>query len=405
MSIEHRVITDNEFANWRTLVRRAFNEHVHPDDIARLRDDRAESDRLFGAFDGDVLVGTGGTDSHVMTVPGGAELPTAGIAYISTIATHRRRGVLTGTMRKLLEQSRDREEPLAALWASQASIYGRFGFGQATVAEKWEIDPARSAFAHMPGTPGNVRFVSHDEALRIMPDVWKQASGLRAGSLDRSERRWRYNYFDDERVRGEWSGMFHVVYEHEGKAAGYATYRLSPPDGDVMKMSVHECVAASDSAHAALWRFLFDVDLVVSVSASAQSPDDPVWWMLADPRRLKRTPVDGLWVRVIDPVKALSERTYSSYDRLVIEVNDRFLPDSGGVFELETGTGGAMCRRSTAIPDISMSASELGATYLGGTRLSGLARAERVQEHTAGSVERFDRMFIAERAPWCGHHF
>lgn len=414
MSIEHRVITDEEFPNWRTLIRRAFNEHVHPDDIKRLRDDRAEMDRLFGAFDGNVLVGTGGTDSHVMTVPGGNGLPTAAIAYVSTVATHRRRGILVGTMRKLLEQAREREEPLAALWASQAGLYTRFGFGQATVAEEWQIDPAKSAFANtpsmpeMPGTGGNLRFVEHDEALRLMPGIWQQASKLRAGFLDRTERRWRYNFFDDERVRGGWSGLFHVVYENAGQPEGYATYRLRPDDpdeDDVMRMSVVECVAATDSAHAALWRFMFDVDLVVSVTVPTQPPDDPVTWMLADPRKLKRKPADGIWVRVIDPVKALSERTYSSSDRLVIEVDDRFIPSAGGVFEIEGSEDGADCRRTMATPDISFSASELGATYLGGTRLSHLERAGRVVEHAPGAIRRFDRMFTTERAPWCAHHF
>ena len=103
MNIEHRVITDDEFPEWRTLVRRAFNEQAHPDDIERLRNERADLDRLFGAFEGDKIVGTGGADTHVMTVPGGAELGTAGIAYVTTAATHRRRGLLTGTMRALLE--------------------------------------------------------------------------------------------------------------------------------------------------------------------------------------------------------------------------------------------------------------------------------------------------------------
>ncbi len=408
MSIVHRPIAYEEFPEWRVLVRRAFNDHIHPDDIARLRDERAEIDRLIGVFDDKKLVGTGGADSHVMTVPGGAELPTAGVAYMSTAATHRRRGVLTGTMAKVLEQAREREEPLAALWASESAIYGRFGFGQATIAENWEIDPSKSTFAHMPQVPGRVRFVEHDEALKLMPGVWERASKLRAGFLDRSERRWKYFFFDEERVRGDWSGMFHVVYEDAGEPQGYATYRLKQDDpelDDVQAMQVIECVSYTDEAHAALWRLLFDVDLVVNVEAEGQPPDDPIWWMLADPRKLQRTPADGIWVRVIDPVKALSGRTYGTEDRLVIEVADEFWPDSAGVFELEGGPDGAVCKSSTATPDISVSASELGATYLGGVRLQELARAGRVAEHTDGAVTRFDWMFVAERAPWCGHHF
>ncbi|MDA1297217.1 MAG: GNAT family N-acetyltransferase [Chloroflexi bacterium] len=407
MPIEYRVVSEAEFPEWRKAVRRGFNDHVHPDDIARLRSDRAEMDRLFGAFDGDRLVGTGGADSHMLTVPGGARLPTAGIAYIGSAATHRRQGVLTGMMRALLDQAREREEPLAALWASQAGIYSRFGFGPATVGEDWQVESVRSAFTHSPDMPGRVRFVEHDEALRLMPQVWDVASARRAGFLDRSERRWRYFFFDEERVRGGWSGMFHVVYEHNGRPEGYAAYRLRhiDPEDDPMDMKVIESVTVSDAAHAAVWRFLFDVDLVQTVRAHNRPPDDPVWWMLADPSRLRRTPEDGLWVRLADPARALAARGYGAEGRIVIQVEDRFRPDAGGVFELETSASGATCRRTTASPDVSLSASELGAAYLGGARLASMARAGRVEEHTDGALRLLDRMFAAEQAPWSVHYF
>ncbi len=408
MGIKHRLITTDEFPTWRTLVRRAFNGHVHPEDTERLRDDRAELDRLFAAFDDEQIVGTGGTDSHLLTLPGGSKVRAAGIAYVCTIATHRRRGVLNGTMTALLEQAREREEPAAALWASESAIYSRFGFGMGTIAEDWEIDSAFSRFAHGPETPGRVRFKTHEEALQLMPGVWERAASGRPGFVDRSESRWRYFFFDDERVRGDWSGLFHVAYEEDGEVQGYAAYRLmqvNPDEDDVLKMDVVECVTVTDAAHAALWRFLFDVDLVRGVTAHSRPPDDPVWWMLADPRQLERKLADGLWVRLLDPAKALSARTYSATDRLVIEVADSFLPDAGGTFVLDGSTEGADCKRTAESPDITLGASELGAIYLGGVRLSDLSRSGRVQEHTGGALRRLDRMFPADQAPWCPHHF
>ena len=407
MTIDYRNITPDEFTEWRTLVRRGFNERVHPEDIARLRDERAEIDRLFGAFEDGRLVGTGGTDSYVMTVPGGACVPTAGIAYIGTAATHRRRGVLTGMMKRLVEQAIDREEPLAALRASEASIYGRFGYGPATIAETWTIDPTRTGFAHMPETPGSVRFVDKSTAMQIMPRVWERASRQRSGFLDRSESRWRYFFYDDERIRGDWSGIFFVTYLVADEVLGYAAYILKQidPHDDPLEMRVMECVAVSDDAHAALWRFLLSIDLVQSVTAGNCPPDDPLWWMLADPRRLKRVANDGLWVRVLDPVQALSARSYGADGRLVIEVNDIFLPEVGGTFSLESFDGEVSCKRVSASPDISISIQELGSTYLGGMRLANLAAAGRVTEHTDGAVRLFDRMFLAYRAPWCAHEF
>ena len=407
MPVEYRAITADELPHWRRFVRRGFNTHLHPDEVARLRDGRADMDRLFGAFDGEQLVCTGGTDSHLLSVPGGAQLPTAAIAYVGTAASHRRQGLLRGMMRTLLDQAREREEPLAALWASQSGIYSRFGFGQAIVSEQWDIETSGTAFAHSPQTPGRLRFVDNDEALNLMPGVWAEASSQRAGVLNRSDRRWRYFFFDEERVRGGFSGMFHVIYEHEGRPEGYAAYRLKhiEPERDPMKMMVLESVTVSEAAHAAIWRFLLNIDLVEMVRAENRPPDDPVWWMLADPRRLKRSPEDGLWVRLLDVVNALEARTYDTDGRIVIEIEDRFLPDAGGVFELEVSPNGSICKRSTARPDVSLSASELGAVYLGGARLASMARAGRVTEHTAGAVRIFDRMFATTKAPWCAHHF
>ena len=407
MPIEYRVVSDEEFPQWRGTVRRGFNDPLHPDDVSRLREGRADMDRLFGAFEDGQLVGTGGADSHLLTLPGGARLPTAAIAYVGTAATHRRRGLLTGMMQTLLGQARERDEPLAALWASQSGIYTRFGFGQATVAENWEIERSHTAFAHSPEAPGRLRFVGHDEALKLMPGIWDEASSQRAGFMDRSERRWHYLFFDEERIRSGWSGMFHVVYEHEGKPEGYATYRLKhiDPDEDPMEMMVIECVTVSDAAYAAIWRFLFNIDLVETVRAPNRPPGDPAWWMLADPRRLKRTSEDALWVRLLDPERALEARSYGADGRIVIELEDQFLPGSGGVFELEVSGNGSSCKRTTAAPDISLSAPELGAAYLGGARLASMARAGRAAENTDGALRLFDRMFATEQAPWCAHHF
>ncbi len=407
MAIEYRNIAGEELTEWRLAVRRSFNQPLHPDDITRLRENRAEIDRLFGAYEDGQLVGTGGTDSHLVTVPGGAQLPAAGIAYITTAASHRRRGILTNMMRALLEQATEREESIAVLWPSESGIYGRFGYGPATLSEHWQVHSMRTAFAHAPESPGKLRFVDHDKALKLMPVVWNEASTQRAAFMDRTERRWSYFIFDEERVRGGWSGMFHVVYEHNGQLEGYAAYRLKniDPDDDPMRMDVIESVAITDAAHAAIWRFLFDVDLVETVTAGNRPVDDPVWWMLADPRQLKRSTQDGLWLRLIDPAIAMSSRTYGAEGKIVIEVADTFMPDAAGVYELDGSPGGATCKRSNGKPDISLTASELGAAYLGGSHVLSAERAGRIEEHTNGAMALFDRLFRADRAPWCAHEF
>ena len=127
--------------------------------------------------------------------------------------------------------------------------------------------------------------------------------------------------------------------------------------------------------------------------------------MLADPRRLERQSADGLWVTLIDPVKALSARSYESEGSITIEVKNEFSPDAFGIFKIDTSSEGASCTRVPTKPDISVSASVLGAAYLGGLRTSSAARAGRIAEHRDGALQTFDRLFATTQAPWCPHEF
>ena len=117
---------------------------------------------------------------------------------------------------------------------------------------------------------------------------------------------------------------------------GYAKYRTS---GNTVV--VNELMAATKEANAALWRFCFDVDLVTRTEAERRPVDDPLPWMLADPRRLQRVTRDGLWVRVVDVAAALQLRSYMSSGRLVLEVQDEICPWNQGCFELEGSPEGA----------------------------------------------------------------
>jgi predicted acetyltransferase len=244
--------------------------------------------------------------------------------------------------------------------------------------------------------------------MSVFPGIYDRLRLQRPGFTDRHSGLWRYRYFDHERARGGWTGYFYAVYESSGKAEGYAAYRLKErdePDDEMQDMRVAECFALSERAYAALWRFLLDVDLVETVTAEERPPDDPLWWLLADPRRLQRTGEDGLWLRLLDPMRALAARSYAGQGKLTLEVKDEWWREAQGVYRLEASPGGAECKKSTARPDLTLSAAELGAIYLGGVKLSDLARAGRAEEHTPGALALADTMFAISPAPWCAHHF
>src|SRR5439155_15746399 len=106
-------------------------------------------------------------------------------------------------------------------------------------------------------------------------------------------------------------------------------------------------------------------------------------------------------VRVVDPATALAARTYGSDDRIVVELTDAFLPANEGRWSISGDSVG----RTDALPDLAMSAPELGSLYLGGISASTLARAGRVTEVVSGAIARADRFFTIAPAPWCRTDF
>jgi predicted acetyltransferase len=164
--------------------------------------------------------------------------------------------------------------------------------------------------------------------------------------------------------------------------------------------------AVTFDAYVALWRHVTDLDLTAKVTASMRPPDEPFRHLLAEPRRLAAVrSLDFLWVRIVDVAAALAARRYEVPGSVVLEVRDPFCPWNAGRWRLEGGPDGASCERTDATADLTLSATELGATFLGGVNLAALAAARRVDEHATGAVARIAPMLATARAPWCQSFF
>jgi predicted acetyltransferase len=300
-----------------------------------------------------------------------------------------------------LRDIHERGEPLAALTASESVIYGRFGYGISVVHERWNIDRPYTAYAAQHEPSGRLDLVGPEEMRAVFPEVYRRATALRPGAIDRSAESWDWIVIDHPPFRGGESAYFHVAFHGDGgNIDGYARYRLK--DGAVM---VEELVSVTDEAHVALWRLCFDVDLASSTEAGQRPVDDPLPWMLADPRRLKRTTYDGLWVRLVDVPAALASRTYHSEGQLVLEVRDTFCPWNDGRYVLEGGPHGAECRPTDAEPDLALSVADLAAAYLGAVSFTTLSHAGRVEQLSDGALLKADSMFATDLQPWCPFSF
>ncbi|MEX0762153.1 MAG: GNAT family N-acetyltransferase [Dehalococcoidia bacterium] len=408
MTFEIRPHAEDEMELFRATVYRGFGGHPSADPEAlRQYRERGDISRTLAAFDDDEIVGTANSFLWDMTLPGGDMVPSAAVSAVTVSASHRRRGIFTSMMRRLLDDAHERDEPCAILWASESIIYGRFGYGMAIQHEHWSIETRHRTFASQPPTPGRVRFVTPEEAKRLFPGPWERERHRRPGMTNRSDVLWESRLYDPEHERwGGFGGYFHAVYEQDGSVDGYVLYRRKWEEqpGAGATLRIVELVTATDAAYAALWRFCLEMDLVGKVEAD-RPVGEPLWWMLADPRRLRRIPFDAIWLRILDVPEMLTRRRYAAPGKLVLQVEDDFCPWAAGRYELDGGPDGARCQSTNTEPDISLSTAELAAISLGGAKLAPMARAARVEEHTAGSLARADAMFAADPPPWCPQGF
>ena len=406
MDLEVRAATPEEAGPWVTTVMTGLARDATEEDISRQKP-LIEFDRTLAVFDRGEMVGTAGAISFEMTVPGGS-LPMAGVIACVVLPTHRRRGIFRRLMERQLRDIHERGEALAALGASESIIYGRYGYGMAGFSERWTIERHQTAFAHSPELGGRVVLVEPERAKEVFPIIYERVCAQRQGMVKRgSSAKWDLEWnrrallWDLSRAgRSGYSRQMHAVYERDGRPDGYLVYRMNIGEE---RLRVYELMAATDEAHAALWQFCFGVDLMTSTEASNRPVDDPLLWMLADPRLLRRSPTEYPWLRLVDVAAALTGRSYASEGRLRFDVRDPLCPWNEGRLELEAGSDGARCRSTEGSPDLVLSAADLAAVYLGAVRFRTLAQAARVQEETPGAISRADAMFVTQHQPWCAH--
>ncbi|MFD5714179.1 GNAT family N-acetyltransferase [Streptomyces pharetrae] len=405
-----RVLRPDDWDVWYDTLLRAFGGVPEAAEERELWRELTEFDRFLGVWDGSACVGTAGAFSFRLTVPGGASVSAAGVTMVGVAATHRRRGVLTSMMRRQLDDVRSWGEPLAVLTASEPDIYGRFGYGVATYALGAEIDTGRVRLSVPAGTDDvRLRYAAPAEVLGACEAVYAQLVPRRPGMLARLPKWERVGLLDPESEREGASPLQCVVAERGGRIVGYARYRVklgwgeSGHDGTV----ILEDLAAPDPAvDAALWRFLFGIDLTSTLVARGRPVDDTWQYLVSDTRRCRPRLRDSLYLRPVEVGAALQARTYAAPVDVVLDVEDAFCPWNTGRWRLSGDAKGAACGRTTDAADLALSVRELGSAYLGGVSLAALAAAGRVRELRAGALTEASVAFgAAGPAPWLPHGF
>jgi predicted acetyltransferase len=406
---ELRRLDRDEWDFWYGNLIRAFGGVPESPEELDLWRSLTPYDRSIGAWDGNLCAGTAGAFPFRLTVPGGAAVPAAGVTMVSVAATHRRRGVLTSMMRRQLDDVRAWGEPLAVLTASEPAIYGRFGYGCGSHHLSAEIDTARVRLSVPPGMDGvRLRYADPEDVLAGCEAVYAALVPGRAGTPARLPGWERLGLLDPESERGGASPIQCVVAERDGEVTGYARFRVRPqwgPAGHAGEVRLLELAALDPVSDAALWRFLFDIDLTATLTMRWRPVDDPWQFMVSDIRRCQVRPKDSLYVRLVDVGAALTARTYQAPVDVVLEVEDAFCPWNSGRWRLSGDPKGASCSRTTDPAELALSVRELGAAYLGGVSLAALAGAGRVRELRHGALAEAAIGFGTAVPPWLPHGF
>lgn len=398
---EVRPITDEERRPvWNVLLQSLHRKA--PDDEKWDRAARSwPADRKFAAFEGGTPIGAASSFGTRMAVPGGDPVPAAAVNGIGVRADRTRRGVLTTMMTAQLPDLRARGDLIACLHASEATIYGRFGYGPAVLAKTVSLAiPAARIRPEIPAV-GDIRFLDLDEAAKRIPELYRRLGLHRPGMIERPDVWWPHEFEDALR-----KGDRVVVHSGPDGDDGFAVYETkelrSPLDpGKGALLEVYDVHASDPAAYAALWRFLAGVDLVSCVLAEERPVDEPLEWLLTDHRKASVAVGDSLWVRLLDVEAALTARGYGDAEPVVLAVTDRQLPENSGHYEVGPGRVARTDRPAALELDVDV----LAMLYLGGWRASVLAQTGRITVHDPAGLSAVDTLFATPGAPWCGTFF
>lgn len=381
---------------WLLAVQRGFHEGRPSDELERhwLTHVRADNVTCTGAWLPEGEFGAGPVP--VATYAGYDKTLNAGLALVplrmitdvTTSPAHRRRGLVRRLMEDDLADAAARGVPVAALTASEATIYGRWGFGVATFARKVEVDTGPRFGLRAFHDPGRVELIDPPESWPVVRGVFDRFHAGCRGSVEWPQfyeaiHTGAYDFEDDgpdKRLRGA------VHLDAAGTVDGVVLYKYDGREGDKRKLKVTEMMSLTTTAGLALWSFLGGIDLVDHVTFGLGHPDDPLPWALTDINCVRYTDLkEFLWVRVLDVEGALAARPWSVDGRVVLEVEDA-QGHASGRYLVETADGSAVVKRTDDTAEVRLDAETLGSLYLGGAHASALARAGRLQgpEETLG---------------------
>jgi predicted acetyltransferase len=388
-----------------------FDPNAYPVDIVTSHFDWA---RTFGASreGSDELAGIYTSYDMAVTAPGPldtlAQVPMAGLSWVSVHPDHRRRGVLRQMITHHFSRLHEQGVALSGLHAAEVQIYGRFGYGIGSVELELELERGTVFTApSLDDAAGRVttRFFAadSDDAARTVHDLHLRCARDTLGAVSRPERMARPFLVDLPLTRQGREPLQVLLAHVEGQPEGYALFSREGKWEDWRakgKVTVRELAAADPATLLALARRLVDFDLTASITISGAGADDPLVWWAGGPRGMGVKSFDSLWLRLVDVDAAMSARGYSSACNVILDVLDPVCPWNQRAWLLTVDQDGvATCVPTSDDADLRLPVQVLGAAYLGSRSLAAQAHQGLVTELTAGSVQLLSRAMSCDREP------
>ncbi len=398
--------TGAEFDGFLRAVARGFLDTVPTREQIEESREALRTRRLTGVFDArgphpDVPVGTVDSWVTALTTEPGRTVPLWAISGVTVAPTHRRRGIARAMLTGELQAAAGAGLALAGLTVTEATIYGRWGFGPAVLTRDLVIDTSRARWS-APAPAARTHFVEQEELPAVLADVHERTRLLRPGQVEGWPGLWRAisglrpGAEEARRVRAV------VARDASGTDRGALVYTLAEK-GDAFtdhELAVRALFAVDEDAERALWRFAIEHDLVSRVTASLQPADTPVRWLVSDQRAVRESVRDHHWLRVLDVPGALSSRTLAAPLETTVRVHDP-LGFAAGTWRVTTAATGAIAEATTAEPEVEMEVAALGSLLLGGVPARSLAAAGTLRADAA-AIAVLDAAFAPAATPVLG---
>jgi predicted acetyltransferase len=405
MTVEIRPCTADELKDYGRIVSYVFAEN----DPGGMENELAttQPDWTTCAFVDGQMAGTLGAFPFTVRL-NGAPVSMGGVTAVGTLPQYRRQGLLRQVMRQALETMRERGQSYAILWASMAAIYQRFGYGMASTEVNYRFDPRYAGFQAPREVPGSIEMMSKEDAFPVLKQIYVQSATPRNLYIHRSTPLWEVST-----LRAKKDEKLHIaVFRNEdGEPRGHLVYltaeRHGSDPGPAQVMTVKDFIALDMDAYRGLWEFIRRHDLVGTVEMrGVVGEDDPAPELLLEPRMLRRSTYDGIWMRVVDVQKAVPQRPYGDRGELTFAIDgDDMCPWNNGSYLMETDGTTTDIRRSDRKAEVTMRPNELATLLSGHRAATQLARAGRLEASSDEVLVRADRLFRSNYAPHCPNGF